>query len=143
MPRRRGDERATSPLSKGVRVVTAVAMAMPVLPGKEQTWLDYVASLKSTELRDEYEASRRALGMTRETVWGQRGPDGRLVAVVLMEADDVDAVFGNMASSDDPFTSQFRDMLKEVHGVAIGTDPLPEVTMLSDTRFEAVAGSSA
>jgi hypothetical protein len=81
--------------------------------------------------------------MTRETVWGQRGPDGRLVAVVMMEAEDVAAVFGHMASADDPFSSKFRAMLKEMHGVDIGTDPLPEVTMLSDTRFEAVAGSSA
>jgi len=69
-------------------------MAMPVLPGKEQTWLDYVNRLQSTELRDEYQASRRALGMARETVWSQRTPDGRLAAVVLMEADDVDAVLG-------------------------------------------------
>ncbi len=34
--------------------MTVVAMAMPVLPGKEQTWLDYVSRLQSTELRDEY-----------------------------------------------------------------------------------------
>jgi len=73
--------------------------------------------------------------MTRETVWSQRAPDGRLVAVVLMEADDVDAVFGAMATSEDPFTGQFRDFLKDVHGVDIGAGPLPEVTMLSDTRF--------
>jgi hypothetical protein len=132
-----------SPISTGVRKVAIVAMAMPVLPGKEQTWLDYVNRLQSTELRDEYQASRRALGMTRETVWSQRTPDGRLAAVVLMEADDVDAVLGNMATSDDPFTVQFRDLLKDVHGVDVGTDPLPEVTMLSDTRFEAVSESSA
>jgi hypothetical protein len=115
--------------------MTAIALAMPVVPGKEQTWLDYVARLQSAEVRDEYETSRRALGMTRECVWSQRGPDGRLVAVVLMEGDDPDAVFGALATSEDPFTKQFRDFLKEVHGVDIGTDPLPHVTMLSDTRF--------
>ncbi len=73
--------------------------------------------------------------MTRETVWSEQTPDGRLLAVVLMESDDIDATFAALAKSDDPFTSRFREFLKDVHGVDIATDPLPEVTMLSDTRF--------
>jgi hypothetical protein len=116
--------------------MTAVAMAMPVLLGKEQTWRDYVRQLTtSQEVHDRYEASRRAVGMTRETVWSQQTPDGRLLAVVVMEADDVNAVMSNLATSQDPFTAQFRDFLRDVHGVDIATDPLPEVTMLSDVRF--------
>jgi hypothetical protein len=79
--------------------------------------------------------SRRAAGITRETVWSKQTPDGRLLAVVLMESDDVDALFATLAQSGDPFTGRFRDFLKDVHGVDIATDPLPEVTMLSDTRF--------
>ena len=110
-------------------------MAMPVLPGKEQTWRDYVNRLTSPEVRDEYRASRRAAGMTRETVCSQATPDGRLTAVVVMEADDLEAVLGNLATSDDPFTAAFRDFIKDVHGVDLATDPLPEVAMLSDTRF--------
>ena len=115
--------------------MTAIAMAMPVLPGKEQNWRDYVGRLNSPEVRDQYAASRRAAGMARETVWSEQTPDGRLLAVVLMEADDINAVFANLATSDDPFTAQFRDFVKDVHGVDIATDPLLEVTMLSDTRF--------
>ena len=46
-----------------------VAMAVPVLPGKEQTWLDYTNRLQSTEFRGEYEASRRAVDH------GRRGLD--------------------------------------------------------------------
>lgn len=115
--------------------MAAVAMAMPVLPGMEQRWRDYVSQLESPEVRDEYKGSRRAVGMSRETVWSQRTPDGRLMAVVMMEADDLNAVFGNLATSEDPFTGRFREFLKDVHGVDIATDELPEVTMLSDTRF--------
>lgn len=115
--------------------MAVVAMAMPVLPGKEQAWRDYVARLQSSEVRDEYQASRRALGMTRETVWSQRAPDGGLVAVVMIEADDVDAVFGNLAASEDPFTGRFREFLSDVHGIDIASDPLPEVALLSDARF--------
>ena len=111
-------------------------MAMPVLPGKEQTWRDYVRQLTaSPEVRDRYEASRRAVGMTRETVWSQQTPDGRLLAVVVMEADDVNAVLSNLATSEDTFAAEFRHFLRDVHGVDIATDPLPEVTMLSDVRF--------
>ena len=110
-------------------------MAMPVLPGKEQTWHDYVGQLTSPGTRDDYQASRRAVGMSRESVWSQQTPDGRLMAVVLMEAEDLDAVMGNLATSEDSFTAQFRAFIKDVHGVDISTDPLPEVTMVSDTRF--------
>jgi hypothetical protein len=55
--------------------------------------------------------------------------------VVVIEAEDVNEVFSNMATSEDPFTGQFREFLEDVHGVDIGKDPLPEVTMLSDARF--------
>jgi hypothetical protein len=120
---------------KEVRAMAVVAMAMPVLPGKEQTWRHYVHQLESSEVRDDYRASRRAAGMTRETVWSQQTPDGRVLAIVLMEADDTSALFGHLATSDDPFTQRFRAFLEEVHGVDIATDPLPEVTMLIDTRF--------
>ena len=112
-----------------------IAMAMPVLPGKEQTWRDYVNQLTSPEIQGDYRSSRRAVGMTRETVWSQQTPDGSLVAVVLMEGDDLNAVLSNLATSGDPFTGRFREFVKDVHGVDIATDPLPDVTMLSDTRF--------
>jgi hypothetical protein len=120
---------------QGVRAVAAIAMAMPVLSGKEQTWHEFVGQLSSPETREDYQASRRAVGMSRECVWGQQTPDGQLMAVVLMEADDLDAVFGNLATSEDPFTAQFRSFIKDVHGVDLATDPLPEVAMVSDTRF--------
>lgn len=115
--------------------MTSVAMAMPVLPGKEQVWRDYVARLSSPGVQEAYTASRRAAGMTRETVWAQHAADGSLLAVVAMEADDVDALFKTLVTSDDEFTHDFRDFLKEVHGVDITSDPLPDVTMLADTRF--------
>ncbi|HEY0888646.1 MAG TPA: hypothetical protein VGE38_03425 [Nocardioides sp.] len=112
-----------------------VAMAIPVMRGKEQAWLDYTGRLQSSEFREEYAASRRAVGMTREIVWSQRGPDGGLVAIVVVEADDLNAVFGNLASAEDPTTAGFREFIKDVHGVDMVADPLPEVTLHSDTRF--------
>ena len=57
------------------------------------------------------------------------------MAVVLMEGTDLDAVLGNLATSADPFTARFRDFLMEVHRVDLTKDPLPDVTLLSDTRF--------
>jgi hypothetical protein len=73
--------------------------------------------------------------MTRETLWSEQTPDGWLLAVVLMESDDVDALVATLAKSHDPFTGRFRAFLKDVHAVVIATAPLPEVTMLSDTRL--------
>ena len=115
--------------------MTRIAMAMPVLPGKEPAWRDYVSQLGAPEVRDEYIASRRAAGMTHETVWSEQTPDGRLMAVVLMESDDIEGLFSALQKSEDPFTERFREFIRDVHGVDLVTDPLPEVTMLSDTRF--------
>ena len=46
--------------------------------------------------------------MTREAVWHQKTPDGATLAIVLLEADDVEAAFGRLATSDAPFDQRFR-----------------------------------
>lgn len=42
-------------------------------------------------------AFRRAAGMIRESVWSEQTADGRLLAVVLMESEDVHAVLWGRA----------------------------------------------
>ena len=52
--------------------------------------------------RQEYEASRRRLGIRREKVWFQSSPDGDM-AVVYWEGEDPRAALREFASSEDPF----------------------------------------
>jgi hypothetical protein len=57
------------------------------------------------------------------------------LAIVLLEADDVEAAFGHIVTSDDPFDRQFRAMVQEVHGFELASAPPPDVRLISDTRF--------
>jgi hypothetical protein len=51
-------------------------------------------------------------------VWIQSTPAGD-VAVVYMEADDLAAAFTTLGTSDEPFDRWFRDLIRDVHGVAL------------------------
>jgi hypothetical protein len=109
--------------------------AMPVLPGKEEADRTPIQGLGvAGPERDAYLAARRAAGLTREAVWHQKTSMGTF-ALVLLEADDIQSAFGKMVMSDDPFDRQFREFVRDVHGIDLQKDPPPEVALLSDNRF--------
>jgi hypothetical protein len=56
----------------------------------------------NTQGKAAYQASRGRLGITREAVWIQLTP-GADFAVFLLEADDLLAAFGGLATSRVPF----------------------------------------
>jgi hypothetical protein len=108
---------------------------MPLLPGKaevDRQMLERVTAPGPD--RDAYVAARRSQGVAREAIWHQNTPMGTL-AIVLLEAEDIASSFGKIATSDEPFAQQFREFVKEVHGVDLAKDPPPEVSLISDTRF--------
>jgi hypothetical protein len=108
---------------------------LPIVPGKEDFDRESLQSMSSAgPQRDAYVAARRAAGITREAVWHQRTPMGTF-AIVLMEGEDPQASMGMMISSDDPFDAQFRDFVKDVHGVDLANDPPPDVTPIMDERL--------
>lgn len=67
-------------------------------------------------------------------MWHQETPDGTL-AIVMLEGDDIANSMGQIATSDAPFAQQFREFVKDVHGVDLAEGPPPTVTLLTDTRF--------
>ena len=110
------------------------AFVAPLLPGKEETDREGMQRFSTGEEKDAYEASRRALGFKRETIWHQVTPAGT-VAIVVWDVDDVEAAFGGIASSDEPFDRQFRDFLKDVHGIDVVNDAQPEIRPVIDHQF--------
>jgi hypothetical protein len=111
------------------------AFAMPIIPGMEDVDRENIRRVSAPgPEHDEFVATRRALGITREAVWHQTTPEGTM-AVVLMEADDIQAVMGRMATSDDPHMQRFREQVKQVHGVDLANDPPPKVELITDERF--------
>ena len=108
----------------------AVGFVVPVLPGKEQADLDWMEEMTGPR-REEYEAAWKQLGVTRHAVWHQPTPDGT-VAVVYMEADDMQRAMRGVASSDEPFVQWFRERVQDVHGIDLQSGPPPESKQILD-----------
>ena len=103
-----------------------VAFAAPLLPGKTDADREALASCANGDRRADHEASRKRAGITRESVWIQSTPAGD-VAVVLIEAPDIQAAMGALATSDEPFDTWFREHIQEVHGMDLSEGgPPPE-----------------
>jgi hypothetical protein len=109
-----------------------IGFIAPLLPGKTETDRAAMISCWRGDRQEAYAASRRRLGITREAVFIQDTPAGD-VAVVYLEADDVEAAFKGMATSDDPFDQWFRDHLRDVHGFNI-EDGFPPPEQVMDFR---------
>ena len=111
----------------------AIAFAAPLLPGKTDADREALASCAQGDRRAEHEASRKRAGITRESVWIQRTPDGD-VAVVVIESPDIQAAMGALATSDAPFDVWFREHIREVHGMDLAADDSPPPEQLLDFR---------
>jgi hypothetical protein len=104
----------------------SIAFAAPLLPGKTDADREALQSCASGERQAEHQASRERHGITKEAVWLQQTPAGDF-AVVYLEADDLEAAFAGMGSSQEPFDQWFREHVMNVHGMDISqASPLPE-----------------
>ena len=105
-----------------------IAFAAPMLPGKTDTDREAMASCASGARKAEHEASRVRAGIARESAWVQSTPNGD-VAVVVLEAPDIQTAMSTLAASEDPFDRWFREIVREVHGIdlAAGFEPPEQV----------------
>lgn len=111
-----------------------IAFVVPLLPGKEEKDREAMVACWRGDRKTEHNAARAALGVTRESVWAQDTPDGK-VAVVYLEAEDLGRAFAGMATSDAPFDVWFREHCLEVHGLDL-TKQLPPPELVLDYRGE-------
>jgi hypothetical protein len=93
----------------------SIAFTAPLLPGKTATAREAMHSCMQGERKAAYDASRQRLGIARESVWIQQTPGGDF-AIVYLEADDLQAAFGGLATSQVPFDHWFREHTREIHG---------------------------
>jgi len=104
-----------------------LAMAIPILPGKEQDWAKWMHELKTIHYR-EFVASRKRLAV-RERVFLQHNPTGDVV-IVLLKGDDPAAALAQFGIGDDDFTRFFVDGVMKLHGYDMKqppANPLPEL----------------
>jgi hypothetical protein len=92
-----------------------IAFAVPLLSGRTELNRLELGSCWLGARREAHGDARRRAGIIRESVWVQPSPDGDL-AVVLLEADDLDIALRILETSDEPFDRWFRDHLHQVHG---------------------------
>ena len=92
--------------------MAAFAFALPILPGQEETVRSMGEAVSgSAESREEYEASRKKLGISEEKVWVQRTPIGYAI-VVYWETDDPQRTLREIADSQDEFDKDFRRLIE-------------------------------
>ncbi len=112
----------------------SVAFAVRLLPGQAEAVRIALASCWAGARTEAYQDARRRAGIIREAVWIQPGPGGD-VAVVYLEADDLDAAFTIWGTSAEPFDRWVRGHVRQVHGIAWEEGfTVPELVLDYDTR---------
>ena len=107
------------------------AMAIPIVPGKEQEWREFIKELKDQRYED-FQASRSKLGV-RERTFLQETPMGSMV-VVTLEGENPELAFANFAQNNDAFTKWFKEQVISIHGIDLSAPPPgPLPTLLIDS----------
>jgi hypothetical protein len=99
----------------------------PVVAGKEDAARAFAAQTMGAR-RSGFDAHHGRAGNTRETWALQETPMGSFILVWF--EGDIEAAFGDLATSDDEFVAWFRDRVLDVTGVDLTAPPdgpLPEV----------------
>ena len=92
--------------------MAAVAFALPILPGQEDLVRSWGEAVSGTGgLREEYEESRKRLGIREEKVWVQRTPIGASM-IVYWETDDPQRTLREIANSQDEIDKKFKQVVE-------------------------------
>jgi hypothetical protein len=113
--------------------MAVVAFALPIMPGQE----DHVRSMgeavsEKGGLREEYEESRKRLGIREEKVWVQRTPIGASI-IVYWETDDPQRTLREIADAHDEVDQKFR---RVVENAAPAIDLSQENPLSNELLFE-------
>lgn len=109
----------------------AFAFTLPILPGQDDV-VRRIGESVSGELREEYEASRKSLGITEEKMWVQQTPIGQAL-VVYWETDDPQRTLREIADSQDRFMERFRELITSAAPALdwMGKEPLVSELLFS------------
>jgi len=103
-----------------------VALAFPILEGKEGNARDFVSAVK--DRRKDFEKSTKKRKVKREAWFLQQLP-GSSTLIIFFETDDVQKAISDFAQSTDSFDVWLRDSAKSITGVDMSLprkDPIPE-----------------
>lgn len=110
--------------------MASLALTLPLLPGKTMDWMQWVQEMAGT-YREEFQQSRKRLGIARESSFLQQTPQGDL-AILYIEAEDITRALGGLATSQHSFDTLFRQKTLEFFGFDLTQPPpgpLPEIVL--------------
>jgi hypothetical protein len=96
----------------------SLAFAVLLRPDRTVASVEALTSCWVGARREAFQDARRRAGIVRESVRIQPAP-GRDLAIVHLEADDLDIALTIMGTSAEPFDCWFRDAVRDIHGVAL------------------------
>ena len=99
------------------RALSSIVLTLPIVAGKVEAWRRFCQELAGSRLQA-YIGSRRRIGIMHERVELVETPFGS-TAVNTIEAGDLSKVFAQIATSELPFDSWYRERLYELHGIAL------------------------
>ncbi len=98
-----------------------ICLVMPILPGRTDGARAFMRELE-TSRKDEYAASERRIGITKE-LWYLAALPGGEQLVGYMEAPDFGKSVGMFSASQEPFDLWFKRRMAEVTGVDLNSLP--------------------
>jgi hypothetical protein len=100
------------------------AFAVPIKPGKEETWKSWAAELNGAR-KAEFDEMNERMGLTTHAAWLQQNPDGSQLAVVVLDGPGASEFLGKLATSDHEFDTLFRTSSEDIHPMDFSAPPPP------------------
>jgi hypothetical protein len=103
----------------------SLLLAWEVPPDPEEPWRRLLQELSYARRgeEEEYVKSRRRLGVLAESVWLVPKPSGGGMAVVYLEALDLERALGELAASEAPFDSCYSEGMRLLFGFDLARLP--------------------
>ncbi|MHB8647619.1 MAG: hypothetical protein ACYDAR_17700 [Thermomicrobiales bacterium] len=98
-----------------------IGFALPVQPGKSADARAFLTELEGSR-KEQYAASERKIGITKELWFFQETPNGDLF-VAYMESADFGKALGMFSQSKDAFDVWFKERLANATGVDLNNPP--------------------
>jgi hypothetical protein len=102
----------------------AMAMAAPIVPGKEDAWGEFAGQLTGAR-KAEFEDFNTRHRVTDHRSWLQKNPDGSNLVIVVAEGPGAETLMSEFATSDNEFDKWFTERVAEVHGIDFSAPPPP------------------
>ncbi len=122
-----GGFKSGRPRIQGQIILGVVAMALPVLAGKEEQAKQFGKGVE--EKNKEWKNSEKRLRINQEAWFLQSSPMGSMI-IVYIQAKDIGKMFTEFAQSKDPFDVWLKDQAKMITGVDLNnppSGPVPEL----------------